>query len=76
MNERELRDALRDAAPEDGDARQRAWRVVQAAYEEHEPRMTPPGPLTPGCSYELVWAMRPSAQRRSAPWRSRAGGAP
>jgi len=42
MNERELRDALRDAAPEDRDARQRAWRVVQAAYAEHEPRRRRP----------------------------------
>ena len=38
MNERELRDALRDAAPVDEAARARAWRVVQAAYAEHEPR--------------------------------------
>ena len=38
MNERELRDALRDTAPDDAAARQRAWRVVQAAYAEHEPR--------------------------------------
>ena len=38
MNERELRDALRDAAPVDDDARERAWRVVQAAYADHEPR--------------------------------------
>jgi len=37
MNERELRDALRDAAPADDAARERAWRVVQAAYAEHEP---------------------------------------
>jgi hypothetical protein len=42
MNERELRDALRDAAPEDADARRRAWRVVQAAYAEHEPRRRRP----------------------------------
>ncbi|MDP1848237.1 MAG: hypothetical protein Q8K79_10645 [Solirubrobacteraceae bacterium] len=42
MNERELRDALREAAPDDGDARQRAWRVVQAAYAEHEPRRRRP----------------------------------
>lgn len=38
MTERELRDALRDAAPADEDARRRAWQVVQAAYAEHEPR--------------------------------------
>ena len=37
MNERELRERLRDAAPAD-DARERAWRVVQAAYAEYEPR--------------------------------------
>ena len=37
MNERELRDALRDAAPDDEAARRRAWQVVQAAYAEHEP---------------------------------------
>jgi len=38
MNERELRDRLRDAAPVDADARERARRVVQAAYAEYEPR--------------------------------------
>ncbi len=38
MNERELRDALRDAVPVDEDVRRRAWRVVQAAYADHEPR--------------------------------------
>lgn len=37
MNERELREALRDAAPDDESARRRAWQVVQAAYAEHEP---------------------------------------
>ena len=42
MNERELRAALRDAVPVDEDARQRAWRVVQAAYAEHEPRRRRP----------------------------------
>jgi hypothetical protein len=38
MNERKLRDGLRDAARVDDDARERAWRVVQAAYAEYEPR--------------------------------------
>jgi len=38
MTERELRDALRGVAPDDDGARQRAWRVVQAAYADHEPR--------------------------------------
>ena len=37
MNERELRAALRDAAPEDEAARRGTWQVVQAAYAEHEP---------------------------------------
>jgi hypothetical protein len=37
MNEHELRDALRGAAaPTDGAARDRAWRVVRAAYREHQ----------------------------------------
>ncbi len=34
MNERELRDIVRD---DDGGARQRSWRVVQAAYADYEP---------------------------------------
>ena len=38
MNERDLRERLRDGAPVDGAARERAWRVVQAAYADHEPR--------------------------------------
>jgi hypothetical protein len=38
MNERRLRERLRDAAPVDDDARDRAWRVVQAAYAGDEPR--------------------------------------
>lgn len=42
MNERELRDALRDAVPDDAAARKRSWRVVQAAYAEHEPRRRRP----------------------------------
>jgi len=37
MTERELRDALRRAAPEDPAARERAWRVVTAACAQHEP---------------------------------------
>jgi dipeptidyl aminopeptidase/acylaminoacyl peptidase len=32
MNEREVRDALRRAAPDDDAARERSWRVVRAAY--------------------------------------------
>jgi hypothetical protein len=32
MNDRELRDALRRAVPEDAAARERAWRVVRAAH--------------------------------------------
>jgi hypothetical protein len=36
MNERELREALR-AGPEDVAARERSWRVVQAAYALREP---------------------------------------
>jgi dipeptidyl aminopeptidase/acylaminoacyl peptidase len=42
MNERDLRDALRDAVPEDDAARRRAWQVVQAAYGELEPRRRRP----------------------------------
>lgn len=38
MNEQRLRDALRDAEPPDPGARDRAWRVVRAAYDEHQPR--------------------------------------
>lgn len=38
MNEQRLRDALRDAEPADPGARDRAWRVVRAAYDEQEPR--------------------------------------
>lgn len=38
MNERRLRDALRHGAPPDPAARDRAWRLVRAAYQEHEPR--------------------------------------
>ena len=34
MNERELREALRRSDAADGAARERAWRVVQAAYRE------------------------------------------
>src|SRR5215212_9450291 len=37
MTERELRDALQRAAREDPAARERAWRVVTAAYAQHEP---------------------------------------
>ncbi len=36
--DRALRDALRRAVPEDGGARERSWRVVQAAYAETAPR--------------------------------------
>lgn len=43
MNERELRDALRDAVPDDeADARRRAWQVVQAAAAELQPRRRRP----------------------------------
>ncbi len=38
MNERRLRDALRRGTPPDPAARDRAWRMVRAAYHEHEPR--------------------------------------
>ncbi|MEA2178278.1 MAG: hypothetical protein QOG77_1575 [Solirubrobacteraceae bacterium] len=38
MTERELRRALGRAAPEDPEARERAWRVVRAAYADHAPR--------------------------------------
>lgn len=38
MNERGLRDALRRAVRDDDGARQRSWRVVQAAYASYEPR--------------------------------------
>lgn len=38
MNERRLRDDLRRSEPPDAGARDRAWRVVQAAYGEHELR--------------------------------------
>lgn len=37
MNERELRDRVR-AGPEDPAARERSWRVIQAAFAEREPR--------------------------------------
>ena len=37
MNERELREALR-RGPEDAAARERSWRVVQAAFAGREPR--------------------------------------
>lgn len=37
VDERELREALR-AGPEDAAARERSWRVVQAAFAEREPR--------------------------------------
>ncbi|MEA2144216.1 MAG: hypothetical protein QOI64_2646 [Solirubrobacteraceae bacterium] len=37
MNEQQLREALRDAVPEDERARRRAWQVVQASYAEREP---------------------------------------
>jgi hypothetical protein len=37
MTERELRAALRRAGGEDPEARERAWRVVRAAYAGHEP---------------------------------------
>jgi hypothetical protein len=36
--ERELRDALRRAVPEDDGARERSWRVVQASFAAREPR--------------------------------------
>jgi len=42
MNDRELRDALHDAGPEDEAARRRAWQVVSAAYAEHEPQRRRP----------------------------------
>jgi hypothetical protein len=39
MTERELREALRRAVPDDdGGARERSWRVVRAAYAAREPR--------------------------------------
>jgi len=38
MNERELRDALHSAVDDDAGARQRSWRVVQAAYASYAPR--------------------------------------
>jgi hypothetical protein len=38
MNERGLRDELRDGAAPDPGARERTWRTVRAAYAEHEPR--------------------------------------
>jgi hypothetical protein len=41
VNERELRDALRDAADGGEDARERSWRVVQAAYAGYEPPRRP-----------------------------------
>lgn len=34
----DLRRALRESAPADGGARERAWRTVRAAYDEHEPQ--------------------------------------
>ena len=37
MTERELREALRGAGGEDAAARERAWRVVRAAYADHAP---------------------------------------
>lgn len=37
MNDREVRDALLGAVREDHGARQRSWRVVRAAFAEHEP---------------------------------------
>ena len=39
MNERDLREALRRSDAADGAARERAWRVVQTAYRELEPRL-------------------------------------
>jgi hypothetical protein len=42
IDERELRDAMRDAAPPDEDgARERSWEVVRAAYAEREPVTRP-----------------------------------
>jgi hypothetical protein len=38
MNPRRLRRELERAAPEDAAARERSWRVVQAAYAGYEPR--------------------------------------
>jgi hypothetical protein len=38
VKERELRDALEAAAPDDPAARERSWRVVRAAYAGHVPR--------------------------------------
>jgi hypothetical protein len=38
VNPRRLRRELERAAPEDGAARERSWRVVQAAYADYEPR--------------------------------------
>ncbi|MEA2128840.1 MAG: hypothetical protein QOJ85_1731 [Solirubrobacteraceae bacterium] len=38
MNPRRLRRELERAAPEDSAARERSWRVVQAAYADYEPR--------------------------------------
>ncbi|MDX6664625.1 MAG: hypothetical protein QOG68_831, partial [Solirubrobacteraceae bacterium] len=37
MNERRLRRALAEAVPPDPAARDRAWKLVEAAYAEHEP---------------------------------------
>jgi len=38
VNERRLRERLRGCEPPDPDARDRAWRVVRAAYDEYVPR--------------------------------------
>jgi hypothetical protein len=37
LAERELRDALLEAAPDDDEARERSWQIVRAAYASREP---------------------------------------
>jgi hypothetical protein len=53
VNERCLRDLLQRGEPHDTGARERTWRVVRAAYAEHEPRP----PRRPGRAAAAVAAV-------------------
>jgi dipeptidyl aminopeptidase/acylaminoacyl peptidase len=67
MNDRELREALRRAAPEDPAARERSWRVVQAAYGEHVPRPRRRRWLLPALMLALAPAVAGGVAAASAP---------
>ncbi len=67
MNERELRDALRDGVPDDDEgARRRAWQIVQAAYADHAPQRRRPRPRRRLAALAIAAALLPVAAAGAA----------